>query len=117
MAVDSDFAAWLRADCLYSKATATLSSGLQAVAKDSEIISALAAIADADAENARQIAILGQTLAIDRHVIPGARRDLIGKPVTLVSGYLGYDAGVTVFVLRSDERDEGSTELSVLRRL
>ena len=115
--VDSGYALWLRSPALYANAAAVLPAGLQASAIDSEIISPLATKAAAEAEAARQIAVLGGVLVEDRHVVAGARRDLIGKCITLQGDQLGYDAGVAVFVIDADEQEDNLTALHVLRRL
>jgi hypothetical protein len=116
--VDTGFADWLKSDALYSSWTnATLPAGLQGVAVEQQIVTCLATGAGAIAEAARQGAFLGGPLAIDKHTVKGARRDLICKPVTLQIAALGYDAGVSCFVIDVNELDGGVTELTVLRPL
>lgn len=117
-AVDSAVATWLKSDALHSKTTnAAIPSGLLTGATDSEILSALSLLADADNENARQMALLNVPLALDEHTIKGARSDLLGKAITLTGDYLGYAAGIAVFVIGVEEQDDNTTILKVLRRL
>lgn len=116
--VDSDFSAWLRDEARFTTAqNASVPSGLQTGGPESEMVSALAFLSNAQAEAARQIAILGFTIAIDEHLIDGQRMDLLGLPVTLTAPYLEYDAGATVFVIGAEENDDDTTRLTVVRRI
>ena len=116
--VDQGFAQWLKDESLLtSAATGGVAVGLLPSAIESEVISALATKAAADSEAARQIAILGGPLALDRHVVKGQRRDLVGKCITLTHDLLGYSAGEPVFVVSADERDDNLTILEVVRSL
>ncbi len=118
--LDTGFAQWLRQEALYtSLANAGLASGLLDSAIESEIISPLAIKAAADSELARQIAVLGGPLALDRHVVKGQRRDLVGKCITLFEpgGSFGYNPGVAVFVVSAEEQDDNLTVLEVIRSL
>lgn len=116
--VDSDVAEWLRSEALYTKgANALVPSGLITGGTESEIISALSILSDADAETTRQVSYLGYTLAIDAHTVKGQQKDLLGKPVTLTGDYLGYDTSPTVFVIGAEEGDDNTTQLTVVRRL
>lgn len=118
MAVPTTLAEWLKSTALYvSTSNATLAASLLTSGLDSEIVSPLAASADATNELARQMSVLGGPLAIDRHVIKGARRDLICKPVQIFGDRLGYAAGPTVFVVDVDEQEDNTTALLVVRRL
>lgn len=83
---------------------------------DSEIISPLHTEAGALAEATRQAAFLAGPLVEDVAVVSGARRDLMGKTITVICDKLGYDAGVPVFVIGFAEKD-GYTELNILRSL
>lgn len=116
--VEAGLRAWLQAPAKYANAAnAALPAGLQGAAVDQEVISPLAVKAAAQAENARQIAFLGRPLALDRHIVKGQRRDLIAKPITLKGDKLGYEAGIPVFVIEVDEREDDMTALTVLRKL
>ena len=83
---------------------------------DSETISPLHLEADAIAEAARQVAFLSGPLVEDIVSIPGARRDLMCKTITVFCDKLGYEAGVNGFVVGYAEQD-GFTELNIVRRL
>lgn len=116
--VNAEFAEWLRSKALYEAAAAPgMAAGLSDAAIESEIISALTTEAGAQAEIARQITVLGQTLAIDRHIIQGHRLDLICRVVELTNDALGYAGGVDCFVIGASERNDRTTELQVLRAL
>lgn len=116
-AVDPGYADWLRGTALIATETdATFATRWGERARETEIISALALKAGATAEAARQFAFLKGPNVIDRHVVPGQRRDLIGRVVTLRHASLGYAAGVDCFVLQYEE-GEAVTTLTVLRPL
>lgn len=118
MAVDQGFALALRDPATYqTTANASLPAGLQASALESEIISPFWDAAAASAEGAREIAFLGGPNALDRHVVPGQRNDLVGRAVTITADRLGYSAGRTVFVIDAEELENNLTRLIVLRRL
>jgi uncharacterized membrane-anchored protein len=117
--VDPGTVQWLREGALYATATsAPAAAAWGADAIETEIMSPLASATDAAAEAASQLAFLGGPLAIDTHDVPGLRADLIARPVTIVSDHLGYEAGLTVFVVGVQEKaDVERTILTVLRRL
>lgn len=115
--VDPGFADWLRARARFvsiDDAVVAGAWGLDAV--ESEIVSPLTELADAQAEGARQMAFLGKAAAIDTHIVPGLRADLFGRTITLTIDKLGYLAGVACFVIGAEEGD-GVTALTVVRRL
>lgn len=116
--VDSGLAAWLKERALY---TAHVPAGAAAWgdrAVESEIISPLAMRVNAIAEATRQAAFLTGPNCKDRVVILGRRRDLLGKPVTLVGDRLGYEgAGAIAFVVGAQENDNGTTSITVIKRL
>lgn len=118
LAVDQDFAVWLRGEALYSTLFSSgLSSGLYTDGLSTTIITGIETEASADAELARQLAVLGLPLAVDRHTVIGQYGGLIGRPITLTGDFLGYSAGVTVFVIGAEEQASNLTELRVIRRL
>jgi hypothetical protein len=49
--------------------------------------------------------------------VKGRRNDLAGKVATLTGDQLGYSGGVIVLVLGAVEQDDGTTQLTVLRKL
>ena len=116
--LDTGFAQWLRNDALYSSlANSSLPAGLNASAIETEIVSPLITKAAADSELARQIAVLGGPLALDRHVVKGQRRDLVGQCITLTNELLGYTPGAPAFVISADEQDDNLTILEVVRSM
>lgn len=85
---------------------------------ESEIISPLRNKADADAEATRQALFLSGPLVEDVATVKGARRDLMLKTITLKGDQLGYGgAGKPAFVIGFAERDDGMTDLTVIRSL
>lgn len=84
---------------------------------ESEIISPLWDKAGAEAEGARQAAFLAGPLVEEVARVPGLRRDLMLKTVTISGDRLGYAAGATVFVIGFSELETNETELIVLRAL
>lgn len=119
MAVDPAQVSWLKTGALYGASTdAALGARWGTDALETEVISCLALAADAATEAARQQAFLGGPLAIETHNVKGLRSDLIGRPVTITCDRLGYDAGLTVFVIGVEEQqDVERTVLTVLRKL
>lgn len=116
--VEAGYAAWLKTDARYVGATiagAKASWGDKAI--NSATISPLAFKADAQAEATRQAQFLAGPIARDSVVIKGYRKDLIGRLVTVFSDRLGYDAGPSAFVIGASENANGTTTLTVLKRL
>ncbi|KAK0331333.1 hypothetical protein LTR94_029366, partial [Friedmanniomyces endolithicus] len=98
------------------------SSSLEAawgtLAAASELVSALADKADAEAEAARQVNLFGAPMVVEVLQVSGLRVDLTCKAVTLTASRAGYTAGTTVFVLGAKELDQVErTNLTVLRKL
>jgi hypothetical protein len=119
VSVDGGLVEWLKQGALFASATdAAVVAAWGNDGRETEIMSCLALEADAAAEAARQLAIMKGSVAFERHDIKGLRADLIGKPVTITCDRLGYDAGLTVFVIDAEERKGTErTDLIVLRRL
>lgn len=118
--VEGGLAAWLKSTSLRSIATDNPAAARWgARGKTSTALSPIAFKADADAVAADQLAFFGgASIVVDRHLVAGARRDLIGRPTRLTGNQLGYDAiGQHVFVIGVDEQPDGTTYLTVLRRL
>lgn len=114
-AVDPAYAIGLKNEALYLRALSPASSwGARGVS--SKAISPLAQRNACEVEAVRQAAFLGGPTVRDRAVVPGARRDLIGRTITLRFAGLGYSGGVACFVIGADE-GESETVLTVLRRL
>jgi hypothetical protein len=119
MPVDAGTVDWLKTGGLFEASTsAGIAAAFGADAAETEIMSCLALLAAATTEAARQQAFLGGPLAIDVHDVPGLQASLIGRPVTIVSDRLGYDAGLVVFVIGVEEAElVKRTKLTVLRKL
>jgi hypothetical protein len=116
---DSALVEWLKKGALFASATdAALSAAWGTDALETEIVSCLALSGATATEAARQQAFLGGPTAIERHNVPGLHQALIGRPVTITVARLGYDGGLTVFVIGAEElKDVERTELIVLRKL
>jgi hypothetical protein len=120
MTVDAGTIVWLREGIIWSPTTdSAVDAAFGTLALETDIISCLALSADAAAESARQQGFLKGPLAVEVLTgIKGQRSDLIGKPVTITCDRLGYDAGLTVFVIDAAEQESTDrTTLKVLRRL
>jgi hypothetical protein len=120
MAVDAETIVWLKEGVLWSPTTdAGVASAFGNDALETDIVSCLALASDAAVESARQQGFLEGPLAVEVLTgIKGQRADLIGRPVTITCDRLGYNSGLTVFVIDVQEQ-EGTdrTTLKVLRRL
>lgn len=119
MSVDAGTVDWLKKGALFASATDSgIASAWGVDAIETEVISPLALSGAAATEAGRQQDFLEGPLAVEVHDVPGLRSDLFGRPVTLTSAHLGYDAGLTVFVIGVEEQEAVSrTKLTVLRRL
>lgn len=116
---DSAVVEWLKKGALFAPATdAALGAAWGTDALETEIVSCLALSGATATEAGRQQAFLGGPLVIERHNVPGLHQALIGRPVTITIARLGYDAGLTVFVIDAVElKAVVRTELVVIRRL
>lgn len=110
------YAQYLKSTALFTKATAASAATWGNRAVDTEIISPLAIKAAADTEAARQIALLEGPLCEDAVVVPGRRKDLLGKVITLQGARLDYAAGKLAFVIGFQEA-ESTTILNVIRKV
>lgn len=116
MAVDTTFASWLKSDALYVS-SAPASAGVWGdSAQASTLVSPLALKADAEAEAARQSTFLAGPLVVDEHDVQGARKDLIGRTITITGDRLGYEQGRVAFVIGAQE-GAGITTLTVITRM
>lgn len=115
-AVDQGFAAALKGEHL----TATVSAEAGAWAgrgRQLAVTSPLATREGAAAEGSRLLALFGGPLVRDRAVVDGERRNLARRCIRLRGGLDYSAAGDLVFVLGVQEQANGTTILTVLRRL
>ena len=120
MPVDAGIVGWLKDGLLYASSTdEAIAAAWGTDARESEITSCIATFAGATAEAARQQGFLKGPIAVEVVTgIKGQRVDLIGRAVTIVCDRLGYNNGLTVFVIGAEEQDgTDRTTLTVLRRL
>lgn len=115
--VDQGFAAWLRAEQLLVTLDSPVAARWQEIGATAEAPSPFATSAGALAEAQRRLAWAGP-IAIDTAVVPGERRALIGRCITLQSSDLGYAAeGEAVLVIAVAEQDNNTSVLTLIRRL
>lgn len=119
MSVDAAEVTWLKEGRQYAAAANTaVQARWGAAAVETDILSPLALLPGAVAEAARQAGFLGGPLAIEKHDVPGERVDLMLTVQTITAPGLGYGAGIDVFVIEAEEREDVErTTLTVLRRL
>lgn len=116
--LDAGYAAWLKADALTIGAATPIGArwpqGVTASGPSPFVTPAGAA-----SEGQRRAAFLQGPLVRDRLVVLGEARALIGRCVRIVVDGLDYASGAAepVFVLKVEERADGTSILSVLRRL
>lgn len=116
MTIDSGYAAYLRADALYVD-VADAQAALWPNGRKLTAISPFATRDAALAEGARRAAFLGGAKVQDKVVVPGRRRDLLGRVVALTGQRGGYSAEpVAALVIGYQEQAE-TTTLFVIRRL
>lgn len=118
--VDLGFAAWLKADALFTSADdATNVARFPTQGSSTEITTCLGTKAGADAEGARQAGFLGGGAIVkDKVIVMGRRKDMAGKAWTLAGDRMGYEAGgAAAYVLGAQENPNGTTTLTVLKKL
>ena len=114
--VPSTVAEWLAGRAIYAQAEdAALRASWGDVSIESEVLSPIAAAADAAAESDRQLQFLGQPLAEEVVEIAGERVDLLGTCQRIACDRAGYADGPAVLVIGAEEQDSGVTRLTVLR--
>ncbi|WP_446653112.1 hypothetical protein [Blastomonas sp.] len=114
--VPSTLAEWLTGRAIYAQAEDTaLRASWGDVAIESEVLSPIAAAADAAAEGSRQLLFLGQPLAEETIELEGELVGLLGTCQRIVCDRAGYADGPTVLVIGAEEQDSGMTRLTVLR--
>lgn len=116
-AIDSGLADWLKSPSLMTSAAAAGTAwGDRAVTIEQQ--SPIDLKAEAQTEAARIAAFMGGPLVKDRLLVKGRRRDLLHKVITATGTRLGYTlAGFVAFVIGVAENGDGTTSLTVLRKL
>jgi hypothetical protein len=116
--VDSGFASWLKGGALWLTVLPANAAAWAGKGVESEIVTPYATRADALVAGAAQADILSGPNVRDAVEVLGARKDLLGKLITLKGDRLGYtSAGVYALVLGVEEQENGTTILTVLKRL
>lgn len=115
--IDQGYAAELKAANLTVALATPDAARWAAQGVSASALSPFADPAGAAAEAARRAAFLAGPLVRDRAVVQGEQRALIGRCIRLAGTDLGYSAGELVFVVGVAEQDNGTTVLTVLRRL
>ena len=114
--VPTTVAEWLTGRAAYAQAEdAALRASWGDVAIESEVVSPIAAAADASDEAERQLAFLGQPLAEEVIEVEGQLAGLLGTSRRIVCDRAGYALGPTVLIIGAEEQDAGTTRLTVLR--
>lgn len=114
--VPSTVAEWLAGRAIYAQAeNSSLRASWGDVSIESEVLSPIAAAADASAEADRQLAFLGQPLAEEVIEIEGEAVGLLGTAQRITCDRAGYALGPVVLVIGAEEQDAGTTRLTVLR--
>ncbi|MBX9881275.1 MAG: hypothetical protein K2X73_04810 [Sphingomonas sp.] len=114
--VDPAYGQWLKADALYLRARPAGAGIWGDRGASLKAMSPFALRDDAAAEADRQALFLAGPLVRDRVLVPGQRRDLIGRAVQIIGDQLGYEQPRTVFVIGIDE-GSSETVLTVIRSL
>lgn len=114
--VEQGYAAWLKGETL--TVTAIGDMARWPLGAKAGGVTAFATKPGAMAEAARRLALTGTPYVRDIAVLPGLRRDLIGRCVMLVSDNLDYvPGGNRVFIVAVAEQENGTTIATVLRKL
>ncbi len=118
MLVGAAFAEWLRSPELVELATRPEVIGpWGALAADSRVSSPFALRADAAAEGVRQLAFLGDALAVETIEVTGYHSGVVGLARRIKAPVAEYEGGAAVFVVAAEERETGTTLLTVLRKV
>lgn len=116
--LDAGYASWLKADALTLAAATAAAARWPSQGVTASALSAFATIGGAAAEGQRRSDFLQSPTVRDRLVVDGEARSLIGRCIEVVSDGLDYAAGgELVFVVKVEEQLNGTSVLSVLRRL
>ena len=117
-AVPPTLAEWLRSAELIEVAGSTaVTAAWGDLAAVSRISTPLAIRSDAAVEGQRQLAFLGVPMALETLELPGRQAALLGTSKRIACDAPGYEATPAVFVIGVQENDNGSTQLTVLRRV
>ncbi|MBA2717740.1 MAG: hypothetical protein H0U52_00665 [Chloroflexi bacterium] len=116
-AIDSGLADWLKSASLNTSVAADgVEWGDRAVTIEQQ--SPIDLKAEAQVEAARIVAFMSGPLVKDRVTVKGRRRDLLHRVITATGNRVGYTlAGVVAFVIGVAENENGTTSLTVLRKL
>ncbi len=118
MLVGAAFAEWLRSPELVEVVTRPEATGPWGdLAIDSRISSPLALRADAVSEGVRQLGFLGYAMAVETIEVAGWQSGAVGLSRRVRAPVAEYADGPTVFVIAADEREGGTTLLTVLRKV
>lgn len=114
--VPTTVAEWLTGRAIFAQSEdAALRASWGDVAVESEVVSPMAAAADAVGEADRQLAFLGQPLAEETIELEGQWISLLGTARRIACDRAGYALGPVVFVIGAEEQEGGTTRLTVLR--
>jgi hypothetical protein len=118
MSVDPGYADYLKSESLTAVAAvagAEAKWGDRAVT--SSIMTPLVDLTATNVEAAAQADFLAGPCARDTIVVRGKLASLFLRPVTIKGDRLGYESSPVVFVLAATENPNGTTTLTVLKRL
>jgi hypothetical protein len=114
--VPTTVAEWLTDRAIFAQAEdAAIRGSWGDVAIESEIVSPIAAGADASTEASAQLDFLGQPLAEEVVDVPGQLISLLGTAQRIFCDRAGYSLGPTVLIIGAEEQEAGTTRLTVLR--
>ncbi|WP_426255426.1 hypothetical protein [Sphingomonas sp. DC2300-3] len=115
-AVSAGFAAWLKAEQRMLP-VAVPGATRWPRGRTIAVATPFATVEGAQAEGARLTAFYAAPLVLDRAIVVGRRADLWGRCIAVDYARYGYAPGDLVFVIGAQELDNGTTQLTVLRRL
>lgn len=116
--VASTLAEWLRsAELVEQVDDGAILAAWGDLATDSRASSPLALRADAATEASRQLQFLDSPLAVETIEVAGRHSQLVGQSRRIDGDIADYAAAPSVFVIGAEERDGGTTLLTVLRKV
>lgn len=114
--VATTVAEWLTGRAIFAQSESlSLRGAWGDVSIESEVLSPVAAGADAVVEADRQLAFLGQPLAEETIEVSGHKVGLLGTTCRIICDRAGYASGPAVLIIGAEEQDGGTTRLTVLR--
>ena len=116
--VATPLAEWLKApELVETHDNAVVEAVWGGLSTDSHVSSSLALRSEVAVEAASQAVFFGQPVAVETVEVAGFQAKLVGTAQRIFCDIVEYDQGPVVFVIGAEERQAGTTLITVLRRV